>query len=221
MIGLATGPRYLPTAFVGASLADTRVGSEFLELTPAQAQQMSDEQYHQLVSALHGQWRTAARIVMILLSVHGWPPAQIAAFLHYHPGMVRRWIGRHDLQGLAGLPDRPRSGRPRIGGPRLGERIRALLAVPKAWTVPRIWRALGRPKMSLSTLYRRVREQARWRRPRLVGKGDPDRDQILTRIRAHIAALPTGSVVLAQDETHLDWLAKSGPAGCRGAPATR
>nr|WP_162907632.1 helix-turn-helix domain-containing protein [Allorhizocola rhizosphaerae] len=113
------------------------------------------------MSALHHQWRTAARIVMILLSVHGWPPAEIAGFLHYHPGTVRRWIARHELEGLTGLPDRPRTGRPRIGGPRLGQRIRALLQHPKAWTLPRIWRALGRPKMSLSTLRQRVGEQAR------------------------------------------------------------
>jgi transposase len=170
--------------------------------------QVSDEQYQLLVSALHHQWRTAARIVMVLLSVHGWAPSEIAALLHYHPGTVRRWIDRHDLEGLAGLPDRPRSGRPRIGGPRLGERIRKLLQQPKAWTVPRIWRALGRPTMSLSTLRRRVAEQARWRRPRLTAKQDPDRDQILARIRQRVAALPPGSIVLAEDETHLDWLAK-------------
>lgn len=175
---------------------------------PSVFAQVPDEQYHQLVSALHHQWRTAARIVMVLLSVYGWAPAEIAAFLHYHPGTVRRWIDRHDIEGLTGLPDRPRSGRPRIGGSRLGHRIRILLATPKAWTVPRIWRALGRPKMSLSTLNRRVREQARWRRPRLTAKSDPDHDSVCAAIRERVAALPTGSVVLSTDETHLDWLAK-------------
>lgn len=167
----------------------------------------SDPHYHQLVCALR-QWRTAVRIVMVLLSAHGYDPADIAGLLHYHPATVRRWIHRHHTEGLAGLPDRPRSGRPRIGGSRLGQRIRKLLQQPKAWTVPRIWRALGRPNMSLSTLYRRVREQARWSRPRLTAKQDPNRDQVLADIRERIAALPAGSVVLAEDETHLDWLAK-------------
>ena len=37
--------------------------------------------------------------------------------------------------------------------------------------------------MSLRTLYRRVREVACWRRPRLVAKGDPDRDQVLAALR--------------------------------------
>jgi transposase len=168
----------------------------------------TDEQYHQLVDALHRQWRTAARAVMILLSAGGMTAAEIGALLHYDPKTVRRWITRHDLEGLAGLPDRPRSGRPRLGSTRLGERIRAVLATPKAWTTARIWRALGRPNMSLRTMYRRVREQARWCRPRLIAKSDPDHDTICAAIRDQIAALPEGSVVLAEDETHLDLLAR-------------
>jgi DDE superfamily endonuclease len=60
--------------------------------------------------------------------------------------------------------------------------------------------------MSLRTVYRRVREQAAWRRPRLVAKGDPDRPRILAAVRRRIAALPRGSVVLAEDETHLQHL---------------
>jgi hypothetical protein len=169
---------------------------------------VSDEQYHNLVTALHQQWRVATRAVMVLLSAHGMSAADIAALLHYSPRTVRRWITRHDLEGLTGLPDRPRSGRPRLGSPRLGERIRALLATPKAWTTARIWPELGRPAMSLRTCYRRIREQARWCRPRLIAKSDPDHDRICAGIRDRIAALPAGSVVLAEDETHLDLLAR-------------
>lgn len=168
----------------------------------------TDEQYYQLVDALHRQWRTAARAVMILLSAGGMTAAEIGALLHYDPKTVRRWITRHDVEGLAGLPDRPRSGRPRLGSARLGDRIRTLLATPKAWTTARIWRALGRPNMSLRTMYRRVREQARWCRPRLIAKSDPDHDTICAAIRGQVAALPEGSVVLAEDETHLDLLAR-------------
>jgi transposase len=167
----------------------------------------SDEDYHLLVAELR-QWRVAVRLVMVVLSANGWPPAEIAAVLHCHPGTVRRWISRHRAEGVAGLPDRPRSGRPRLGGSRLGERIATLLATPKAWTTTRIWRALGRPQMSLATLYRRVREQARWARPRLTAKSDPDHDTVCAGVRARVAALPAGSVVLCADETHLDWLAK-------------
>ena len=169
---------------------------------------VSEQQYHELRYALHHQWRAATRAVMILLSADGLPAADIGDLLHYNPATVRRWIARHDAEGLAGLPDRPRPGRPRIGSPRIGDRIDALLATPKAWTTARIWRALGRPKMSLRTCYRRIREQAHWATPRLIAKGDPDHDTICADLRDQIAALPAGSVVLAEDETHLDLLAR-------------
>lgn len=169
---------------------------------------VSDEQYQQLVDALHHQWRAATRGVMILLSAAGMSATQIGEVLRYDPRTVRRWIARHDAEGLAGLPDRPRSGRPRLGSPSLGERICRLLCTPKAWTTARVWRALGRPPISLRTCYRRIREQARWCRPRLIAKSDPDHDVICARIRDQVAALPSGSVVLAEDETHLDLLAR-------------
>ena len=56
--------------------------------------------------------------------------AQIAELLDCHPATVRRWISRFNAEGLAGLADRPRSGRPRLGGRRLTSRIAALLARP-------------------------------------------------------------------------------------------
>jgi transposase len=46
--------------------------------------------------------------------------------------------------------------------------------------------------LSLRTLHRRVGEVARWRRPRLVAKGDPDRTQVLARLRQTIAAPARG-----------------------------
>ena len=87
----------------------------------------------QLEAGLRGRWRQATRAVMVLLSLHGLPPAQI----------------------LAGLADRPRSGRPRPDGQRLTGRIAALLARPGLWTLPRIRRYLGWPQVSPRTLYPR------------------------------------------------------------------
>ena len=68
----------------------------------------------QLRAELHGRWRQATRAVMILLSLHGLPPSQIADLLDCHPATVRRWISRFSSEGLAGLADRPRCGRPRL-----------------------------------------------------------------------------------------------------------
>jgi transposase len=41
---------------------------------------------------------------------------------------VRRWTQRFNREGIAGLSDRPRSGRPRLSSSRLKEHIRRLLA---------------------------------------------------------------------------------------------
>jgi transposase len=160
----------------------------------------------QIIGLLHGRWRTATRLIMVVLSVAGMPPAQIADLLDYHPATVRRWLHRYHRDGIAGLPDRPRPGRPRLGGPALAARITALLAAPGPWTIRRLWHRLGRPALSRPTLWRRTRTVARWRRPRLVAKGDPDHAAICARIRRRVARLPAGSVVLAEDEAHLDLL---------------
>jgi transposase len=160
-----------------------------------------------LLRLLHGPHRVACRLLMILLSQRGWTATQIADLLGYDPSTVRRWIHRYQNHSTAGLADRPRSGRPRLGSPRLGQRIRRLLDQPRAWTIPRLWHALGRPPLSLHTLHRRVREVAAWRRPRLVAKGDPDRDQILAALHQQLNQLPDGAVLLAEDETHINLLA--------------
>lgn len=162
---------------------------------------------NEILSLLHGPLRTATRLVMVLLSSYGWSPAEIGSLFDYHPGTVRRWIARFDAEGCAGLPDRPRPGRPRLGGPRLLDRIRTLLRRPRGWTTGRLWRHLGRPKLSLATLRRRVREVAAWRRPRLVAKGAPDAAAVTAAIRAEVADLPDGSVVLTADESHVSLLA--------------
>ena len=102
----------------------------------------------QLEAGLRGRWRQATRAVMVLLSLHGLPPAQIAALLDCHPATVRRWIGRFNDEGLAGLADRPRSRRPRLGGQRWPGRLRQIhsffrarspdqmLATAAPWTSP-------------------------------------------------------------------------------------
>jgi len=133
----------------------------------------------QLRVSLRGRWRQAARAVMVLLSLQGISAAQIAVLLERHPATVRRWVGRFNTEGMAGPADRPRCGRPRLGGRRLTSRIAALLARPGLWTLPRIWRYLGRPQVSMRTLYRRVApgghlaaaEADRPRRPRSRPRG--------------------------------------------------
>jgi transposase len=143
---------------------------------------------------------------MIWLSLRGLTAAEIAALFEYDPRTVRRWIHRYNDKGVAGLEDRPRSGAPRLGSAGLGRRIRLLLREPGAWTVKQLRRRLGYPAMSLATLARRAREQANWRRPRLVAKGDPEEAAVLAALHQEIAALPEGAVILAEDESHVNLL---------------
>jgi len=159
-----------------------------------------------LEAELRGRWRQATGAVMVLLSAHGLPPAQIAALLDCRPATVRRWIGRFNDEGMAGLAGRPRSGRPRLGGRALTGPIAALLARPGPWTLPRIRRYLGWPQVSPQTLDRRVRLVATWRRPKLTARGDPYRDHVVAGIVARLTGLPRRAVVLAEDETHLNLL---------------
>src|SRR5437773_340977 len=160
----------------------------------------------QLRAELQGRWRQAARAVMVLLSLRGLAPSQIAELLDCHPATVRRWIGRFNAEGLAGRADRPRPGRPRLGGRQLTSRIAALLERPGPWTLPRIRRYLGWPRISARTLYRRVRLVAIWRRPKLTARGDPDHDHAVAQIVARLVELPRRAVVLSEDETHLNLL---------------
>jgi transposase len=164
------------------------------------------DEAERLRAELRGRWHLAVRVVMVLLSLQGLPAAQIAGLLECHPATVRRWIGRFNSEGLVGLADRPRCGRPPVGGRRLSRRIAALLERPGPWTVLRIWRHPGRPQVSTRTLYRRVRQVAIWRRPKLTARGDPDHDQVVSGIVARLLELPRRAVVCAEDETHLNLL---------------
>jgi len=60
--------------------------------------------------------------------------------------------------------------------------------------------------VSLRTLHRRVGEVARWRRPQLDAKGDPDAEQSVAAGPPghHLPAAGLG--VLAEDETHISLL---------------
>src|SRR5262249_14546354 len=110
--------------------------------------------------------------MMIWLSLRGLTASEIAALFEYDPRTVRRWIDRYNREGAVGLEDRPRSGASRLGGDGLARRIRMLLREPGAWTVKQLRRRLGYPAMYLTTLARRVREQASLRPP-TGGQGRP------------------------------------------------
>ena len=109
-------------------------------------------------------------------------------------------------KGWRGWPTGPGTGQPQLGGRQLTGQIAALLARPGPWTLPGIRRYLGWPQVSPRTLYRPVRLVAIWRRPKLTARGDPAHDHVVAGIVARLIDLPRRSVVLAEDETHLNLL---------------
>ncbi len=65
----------------------------------------------QLQADLHGRWRQATRAVMVVLSVHGLAPAQIAELLYCHP-VKASWT--------------PRGARPQVLTPGTNRKVTAL-----------------------------------------------------------------------------------------------
>ena len=57
------------------------------------------------------------RARMVLLADQGMPLDQIARTVGADRTIVRTWLDRYRAGGLAGLQDRPRSGRPRASPP--------------------------------------------------------------------------------------------------------
>ncbi|HEV8556502.1 MAG TPA: IS630 family transposase [Actinophytocola sp.] len=62
-------------------------------------------------------YRDKIRAQIVLLAARQWPNTRIAAELRVTVDTVRTWRGRFAAEGLAGLVDRPRSGRPSRFGP--------------------------------------------------------------------------------------------------------
>ncbi len=121
--------------------------------------------------------RVALRAHMVLVSGRGCPVSQIALIHECGEDVVRTWLHRYQRHGVAGLHDRPKSGRPpkeRLAGP-----ISAAQASPSprcsghvhaCWSVGRLPRFLAsrcRLRLSPSSV-RRYRYCCgwRWARPR-------------------------------------------------------
>jgi len=143
---------------------------------------------------------------MVLLSLHGLAPAQIAALLDCQPATVRRWMGRFNGEGngRAGGPAAVRTvpaGRPPAD---LADRRAAGPAEPvdpaPDWAVSGL--AAGQPANAVPA----GPAGGDLARPKLAARGDPGHDHVVAGIVARLLDLPHRSVVLAEDETHLNLL---------------
>lgn len=73
-----------------------------------------------------GEQRAALRARIVLMAASGTPNAVIAQTLGVVPNTVLKWRKRFCQEGLAGLADRPRSGRPPVFGPEVRALVKAI-----------------------------------------------------------------------------------------------
>lgn len=176
--------------------------------------------------------RAPGRVSRRAQAVAWWLAGQSQTAIAHRLGVTRQsvqaWCARFRAAGPDGLWDRPRSGRPPRAGPATVARVVACLrqsdvpgtSGPGGWTVPRLVAALAAvgERVSDRTVRRLLRRlRARWRRGRLVAKGDPDRVGVLRHLAdgllaAVLAAQRAGRrlVVLFEDEADLALLAHAG-----------
>lgn len=92
--------------------------------------------------------RLAQRARIVLEAAAGRPTKEIASRLGLRPETVSKWRTRFGKARLAGLDDRPRSGKPPVYGPETERRILAVLDEPPpaghaSWTGGLLARSLG------------------------------------------------------------------------------
>jgi transposase len=90
------------------------------------------------------------RVRAVLLAAEGTGPLAIAAQIRASRESVMRWLARFRAAGIAGLAERPKSGRPRRYGAKLRAKIAAVACRPPQghprWTVRGLAAHLGVPK---------------------------------------------------------------------------
>ncbi len=108
----------------------------------------SDEEVTELRHLYHTtkDVRIRTRAQMILLAFDGLSAPQIARIVDLDPFTVRQYMKRYLHEGIAGLADRPRTGRPRMATPEyvelamttLRQRPRALGLPFSVWSLERL-----------------------------------------------------------------------------------
>jgi transposase len=98
--------------------------------------------------------RAVERARVVVAALKGQLVEEIAAEQHLSRNTIYLWLHRFEQRGLAGLEDRPRSGRPRTyPGEQVGEIVASALTKPKtlglpfaSWTLDRLVAYLSEQK---------------------------------------------------------------------------
>src|SRR5262249_1030752 len=159
--------------------------------------------------------RLRAHIILLLADGHGW--AAVAAVLYCSSRTIARWKGRFEQGRLDGLLGDAPGPKPRLAGgwpapvpaSLLTRPPRALGFLGSRGCGAVLARALGqvcRRRVSRETVRRWLHQRELvWRRPRpVLRRADPDREEILGRLRALLRDLPDDETVVFEDEVDLN-----------------
>ena len=153
--------------------------------------------------------RVALRAHMVLLSARGYSVPRIAAIHDCGEDVVRTWLHRYEVEGVAGLEDEPRSGRPpkdplarQIVDAQAQQSPECLGYARTCWTVATLAAFLAlrfRLALSGSSVRRHLKAMGwRWARPRLAPasilrkKRDPEAGAKTAAIAAAAARVAAG-----------------------------
>lgn len=172
--------------------------------------------------------RVSRRAQALVWCLSGISQTAVAERLGVSRQSVGRWCRRFRAAGPAELADRRRFGRPPCLDAAGQRQLRRLLVGsdlpettgPGGWTAPQLAEqlgALGWPVSAKTVRCWAVRLGARWRRGRLVAKGDPERQAVLERLAAEVQAAHREAlrhgwrlVVVFEDEADLALLPHAG-----------
>lgn len=159
--------------------------------------------------------RVSERMRMVLLSSRGYPVARIAEIFECDAATVRHWLARFEAEGVAGLRDRPRSGRPRKADAAAREMLRRQVETPPteagylfgSWTVVTLMGDLANRfglHLSPATVRRVLLAlEFRWRRPKHALPKDPEAARKMWALCERVLRAPREAVVLCVDECDL------------------
>lgn len=82
--------------------------------TPRRVRELSEAELLELdhVYRVSNSAEMRTRCHIVLLSCEGYSTPEVAHLVRFSQDTVLYWIDRYDVEGVAGLEDRPRSGRP-------------------------------------------------------------------------------------------------------------
>lgn len=182
-----------------------------IQLKPKERQQLQAQARQKI-------GRVSERIHFVLLSDQSKNSPEIGQLLGYNAVTVQEWLSRYQTEGLAGLDDKPRSGRPAKANEPVRDNLEQWMKIrPNSlgylatfWTVALLVTHLATQgwQISGSTVRRTLHTlDYRWRRPRLtVTRRDPAGSARMAVINRAVGQVQPGDHFFCLDESEFKML---------------